>query len=239
MNAIAILLCAGSSSRMRGSVDDKILANLGKYPVFVYSLQAFNTHKETNLFVVVYRNEEQKKQLEALCDKFAEKPVIWIEGGKERQDSVFNALNQVGGEQQIVFIHDCARPLVSAKQLRKLYRAALTDGAACLAHRVVDTIKQLDETATSPRNAVLHDLDRHRLWAMETPQVFKSDLIKSCYSTILNSGRTITDDTAAVSEEGHKVTLVENPLPNPKITYPQDLLLAEPLLKLLSQETDQ
>ncbi len=236
MNAVAILLCAGSGSRMRDAVPDKVLAEIASKPVFQFSLEAFDAHAETTQLIVVYRDKEQREKLVSLVNKGTSKETNWIPGGTERQDSVYNALQSIEQDNAIVFIHDCARPLISASHIRKLFRAASEDGAACLAHRVVDTIKQIDSQASSPRKAILQNLDRHLLWAMETPQVFQGEIIKKCYNEIIEAGQTVTDDTAAVIQFGHPVTLVENTIPNPKITYPQDILLAEALLK--SQSND-
>jgi 2-C-methyl-D-erythritol 4-phosphate cytidylyltransferase len=133
-------------------------------------------------------------------------------GGKERQDSVRNALAALPADIAYVFIHDCARPLVRAEQLVGLHKIVRKENAVVLARRVSDTIKQHSDTGH------LKNLDRDRLWAMETPQVFARELIDEAYSKVALKKRRITDDAAAVEYLKHPVALLENTHPNPKLT---------------------
>lgn len=231
MNTVAILLCGGSGNRMRGEVVDKVLVNLAGRPVVDHSLLAFEQLKEISAYWVVYRDKPQKIQLETRLAILTSKPVSWTRGGNERQDSVFNALEAIPAGTQNLMIHDCARPLIEPEALRAVYRAMVEDKAAVLAHRVVDTIKQVSARTRTNRKVRLKDLDRQRLWAMETPQAFDFSLIHAAYRKLRQENLQVTDDTAAVSQYGQKVTLVENPFPNPKITRPEDLILAELMLQ--------
>ena len=231
MKTIAILLCAGAGNRMGESVAGKVLVQLDNRPIFDHSLRAFEAHPHTDGYLIVYRNWAQKKQLERRILKMTGRPMIWIEGGDERQESVFNALQALPRDTEYVFIHDCVRPLIRPGQLEKLYRAVVEDKAACLAHRMVNTVKQVAPGSTGTRKLQLINLDRNTLWAMETPQVFSAALIRDCYHKAKKDGIPITDDSATVIHYGHKVTLVENPHSNPKITFPEDLSLAQFLLE--------
>lgn len=234
-NTALILLAAGRGTRMGGMVEDKVLAPLGGRPVFVHAVEAFMRAGFVSRFVVVYRDATQRAALTRLMERGAarEWPVIWVRGGRERQDSVAHALaalaRQPGAD--FVFIHDCARPLVDAAVLRSVHEAVQRDRAAVLAHRVIDTIKQLPARARDARGRRLKTVDRARLWAMETPQAFARDLITRAYAEVQRRGLRITDDAAALElVTRHGVTLVENPHPNPKITRPADLVFAEFLL---------
>jgi 2-C-methyl-D-erythritol 4-phosphate cytidylyltransferase len=229
----AILLAAGRGSRMRGVVDDKVLAPLAGRLVFVHSLEAFATAGIVARCVVVYRDAAQRTQLAALyaSGPMRDLPVRWVRGGRERQDSVARALAALPRATDFVFIHDCARPLVRPEVLRELDLALRRDGAACLAHRVTDTIKRLPAGAPDANRRRLATLDRERLWAMETPQAFARTLIVAAYAEVQRRGLRITDDAQAVEIASHHgVTLVENPHPNPKITRPADLRYVEFLL---------
>ena len=248
MEKAAILLAAGSGSRMRGIVEDKLLAKIAGKPVFQYSAEAFARAKNIEKVVVVYRDDEQKAALNHVFSQMDVLPyqVLWTRGGSERQDSVFNGLEAMTLSTDMVCIHDCARPMVSPAQINDLYNAALKDKAAVLAHRVVDTIKQTPARSRGRRRIPLKDVQRNRLWAMETPQAFKYDLIFEAYREVRLNGNTITDDTAAVALKGARVTIVENPHPNIKVTVPQDLQLIEFLLNnpietepLSDQESDE
>jgi 2-C-methyl-D-erythritol 4-phosphate cytidylyltransferase len=216
----AILLAAGSSRRMNGAVPDKILAPLAGRPVFAHSAAAFACSGVADFYVVVYRDQAQ--MLELSC--YAPTPAVYVPGGRERQDSVAHALAELPADVAYVFIHDCARPLVQTAQLVALHRIVRRENAVVLAHRITDTIKQ------HRGDGHLRDLDRSRLWGMETPQVFARDLICRAYGRVIARGTAITDDAAAVEKLGHPVALLENPHPNPKLTGPADLAYLEFLL---------
>ena len=215
-----ILLAAGSGSRMNGAVSDKVLAPLAGRPVFVHSVVAFMESSIADFYVVVYRDARQMTELMA----YAPTPSALVQGGRERQDSVMNALAALPEDISYVFIHDCARPLVRPEQLVALHKIVRKEGAVVLAHRVTDTIKE------HRGEGRLRTLDRRNLWAMETPQVFAFDLIARAYARVHARRQHITDDAAAVERLGHPVALLENPHPNPKLTTPTDLAYFEFLL---------
>jgi 2-C-methyl-D-erythritol 4-phosphate cytidylyltransferase len=216
----AILLAAGSGTRMAGAVTDKVLAPLAGRPAFAHTAAAFMASGVADYYVVLYRDQRQMTELAA----YAPTPSVLVRGGRERQHSVMNALAVLPDDIAYVFIHDCARPLVRPEQLVALHKIVRRENAVVLAHRVTDTIKEHRDDAR------LRTLDRTRLWAMETPQVFARDLIVRAYSRVAARGLGITDDAAAVELLGHPIALLENPHPNPKLTTPADLAYLEFLL---------
>ena len=227
MRNAAILLAAGSSRRMQGLVVDKVLAPLGDRPVFAHSVAAFLESGVADFYAVVYRDQRQMTELSA----FAPTPTVFVRGGRERQHSVANALEELPSDIGHVFIHDCARPLVRAEQLVALLKIVQIEHAAALAHRVTDTIKQ------HSGNGRLKTLDRANLWAMETPQVFTRELIHRAYARVIERELSITDDVAAVELLGHSVALLENTHANPKLTTPADLAYMEFLLTKAGRAT--
>lgn len=216
----AILLAAGSSRRMDGTVPDKILAPLAGKPVFAHSAATFYRSGVIDFFVVTYRDQQQMVELSA----YAPTPTVFVRGGAERQHSVAAALAELPDDVGYVFIHDCARPLVRAEQLVALHKIVRREDAVVLAHRVTDTVKE------HRGEGRLRTLDRQRLWAMETPQVFSRKLIDRAYAAVAERKLAITDDAAAVELLKHPVALLENPHPNPKLTQPADLGYLEFLL---------
>ncbi len=230
MSHAAIFLCAGSGTRMRGAVQDKVLVPLNGQAVVLHSLKAFQEADIIDQIMIVYRDDEQRGQLE---EAFASVPhnytLGWVEGGKERQDSVFNALNELSLLVEYVYIHDCARPCIHPQALRDLHKAVVEDDAAVLAHRVTDTIKKASTRKTLSKRR-LKDVPRASLWAMETPQAFAREEIAEAYRRLRLDGLSVTDDTAALAQQGIGVTLVENLTPNPKLTVPGDLPYLEFLL---------
>lgn len=233
MENAAVLLCAGSSMRMKGHVEDKALVPLLGKPAMLYSLESFIASGTVNMAAIVTRNSEQRKNIEMMMGTLRNRQTMlvkWVEGGIRRQDSVANALEAIPENMQSIFIHDCARPLIRFSTIRNLSEIAAKDKAVCLAHRMVDTIKEVENETENLRLLNLKDCDRTRLWAMETPQVFERTLICDAYRRAQKEGWNITDDTSAVLHSGHRVTLLETPYPNPKLTVPEDIAIIEHFL---------
>ncbi len=233
MSNAAIMLCAGRATRMRGVVADKVLAPLAGRPVLEHSLRAFLAADIVGAYVFVVRDATQQAVITALAAKAGvpRGKMYFASGGAERQDSVLNGLRAAPPKTAAVFIHDCARPLVTPAALRALAAAVKKDRAAVLAHRVTDTIKQTPTSAGAKlRRLKLKDLQRDLLWAMETPQAFAHTVILKAYEKVRAKKWRITDDVAAAALAGQTCTLVENPSPNPKLTHPEDFTWAELLL---------
>jgi len=227
----AIVLAAGAGRRMEGGADDKALTPLAGRPAFLFSVDAFREAGLVEQIVLVDRDDAQRRRFEdALAETRPSGPTIaFARGGAERQDSVAEGLAALGAGYGLVFIHDAARPLITARALRRLRDAAREDRAAALARRVHDTIKRVPDPERL-RATELEDLDRSRLWAVETPQAFEADLIAEGYRILRENGGRATDDTAAAALAGAACTLVPNPDPNPKLTAPADLRWIECLL---------
>ena len=198
---------------MQGAVNDKVLAPIAGRPVFAHSVGAFMASGVADFYVVVYRDYRQMMAL----SPYAPTPSVMVQGGRERQDSVMNALKALPDDIQHVFIHDCARPMVRPEQLVALHKIVRKEKAVVLAHRLTDTVKEHHVSGK------LRSLDRTKLWATETPQVFSRELIVRAYERIADKRLKVTDDAAAVEGLRHSVALLENNFPNPKLTTPADL----------------
>lgn len=218
----ALLLAAGSGTRMRGKVGDKILAPIHGRTAFSYSMRAFASCDEIDCIGIVYRDDAQKERLSSALETSMPQEIVWAHGGPERQHSVLNGLRALPSEASLTLIHDCARPLITRDLIRILIETARADGAASLAHPVTDTIKRIPANGELKR-ITPEDLRRQHLWAMETPQVFQHPAILEAYRQITDQGLSITDDCAAATHAGIKTTLVHNTAPNPKITTAGDL----------------
>lgn len=231
----AIILAAGRGARIQDLVSDKVLAPLAGRPVIAYSVAAFQQSGSVTQIVIAYRDPAQREALATALANIGEglpKDLIWVPGGTERQDSVLAGLQALPDSTELVFIHDAARPLLTPQTIRALAAAAQKSGAACLARRVTDTIKQTAPVGPVGSEAVsLRTVDRARLWAVETPQVFSRDLIVTAYQKVRAAGLHVTDDTSALEASGHPVTLIESRTPNPKLTTPADLAYLEYLVK--------
>lgn len=227
----AVLLAGGSSRRMNGSVEDKILWKLNQKTVFSYSFEVFSTCDFIAEIIIVCRDEAQ---MTLLLNEISQnsKSVNFCFGGKERQNSVYNGLKQASRDCSYVYIHDLARPLIRIENILSMYSILEKETAVTLGHRVSDTIKRCDEKTDPTKIATnLTDLDRNTLWAMETPQAFPFPNILSAYERVEADNLSITDDNAAYEYLGGKVQIIENPFPNPKITKTEDLHYLEFLIK--------
>lgn len=230
MSNTAILLAGGSSSRMQNYVEDKILMIIQDKPLFAYSIEAFIESAAVDSLLIVYKDTQQKSFIEQWILNNIDIPnsleLCWAQGGLRRQDSVLAGLKALTHKTEYVFIHDLARPLIQAESIRKIYQTLLVEDAAVLAHPVADTIKQIIPESSN----MLKDLNRDTLWAMETPQAFKYSLAYKAYEEVDKRNLQITDDAAALSLIGHPISIVENDLPNPKITLQSDVDYLEFLL---------
>ena len=217
---VAIIVAAGEGQRMGGI--DKMFASINGRPALARVLDAFQGCKKIDQIVVVMG----AKNIEA-CRKLV-KSEGWskvkdiVPGGKRRQDSVAEGLKRVKDADWIV-IHDGARPLVTSDLIERGLAAAKETGAAVAAVPVTDTIKTVKDDEIVDKT-----LSRQNLRAIQTPQVFRADIIKKAYQ---NATGDVTDDAALVEKAGYKVKLYMGSYANIKITTPDDLAVAEALLK--------
>lgn len=213
----AIIVASGSSRRMGF---DKLMAPLAGRPVLEHSLATLAGSAEIDLLVVV-TDDERFRQLDLSSIR---KPVLRVDGGAERQHSVQKGLAALPAEVQWVAIHDGARPLITTEGIRLVLLAAREHGAASLAHPITETLKR----ATSDDH-VSESVSREQLWAMETPQCFQLAPLREAYRSVIAEGLTVTDEVSVLQHLGRPVKLVANPSPNPKVTFPADLILATAL----------
>jgi len=216
----AIIAAAGESRRMSGI--DKVLALLGGKPVISYVLDAFEECESISQIVVVVSKDNTEKCRELIAENKYAKPIEVCVGGKRRQDSVVAGLKQLDKCGWVV-IHDGARPLVTRELIERGLEVAQETGAAVAAVPVTDTVKIADDD-----QIVLETPPRQNLWAVQTPQVFRFDIISKAYQKAAGD---VTDDASLVERLGHKVKLYMGSYDNIKITNPDDLILAGVLLK--------
>ena len=232
-NCTAIVLAAGMGKRMGSEVPKQFLL-LGGRPVLCHSLACF---EKSSLIrdIILVTGEETIGLCREITDKYGfHKIKTIIPGGKERHDSVYAGLKACR-DTDFVFIHDGARPFITEEILQRAYRGALETGAACTAVPSKDTIKIADNEGNVEATP-----DRRRMWIVQTPQVFRYDLILSAHQKIRNGGAGtlsgITDDAmVAESQTEAKVKLTMGSYENIKITTPVDLFLAEAVLEFLKK----
>lgn len=220
----AVIPAAGQGKRMQTTVSKQFL-HLQGMPVIVHTLQAFDSCDEVGEVVLVCA-EGEKTVYEDLIGVFEIKKVFRVvAGGAERQDSVYNGLQAVPDDTDIVLVHDGARPLVDAGIIGRVIAAAGSCGAAVAAVPVKDTIKMADAAGLVEKT-----LERGRLYQVQTPQGFRYDLLKNAYEQARQTGYLGTDDASLVERLGVKIQLVPGAYENIKITTAEDMVLAEAVL---------
>lgn len=218
----AIIVAAGSSQRMGF---DKLFATVAGKPVIAHTLQAFERASAVNEIIVVAR-EDRHDEIRKISDagNFTKVRSI-ITGGERRQDSVRAGLDRLSANEKYVAVHDAARPLVTPEEIERVFESCQKHEAAALAESVNDTIKR-----AGTDHVITGSVDRHQLYVMQTPQVFKRTLIEEAYRAADAENVLLTDEVSAVERLGRKAILVLNSDFNFKITYPRDLALAELIL---------
>lgn len=220
----AVIVAAGKGTRMGPNVDKLFLEVAGR-PIVAHTWQRFNDAPAIGEIIVVVRDGMQSAFSELAAQFGLNKAHRYVVGGKERQDSVWNGLSALGADTDVVAIQDGARPCTTNELIEATIAAAREMGAAVAAQRVTDTIKESDGGGLIARN-----IDRSRLWAVQTPQTFRVSVIRSALAAVRERGLLVTDDTAACELIGQAVKLVDSAAPNPKATAPGDLSYIENVL---------
>ncbi|MFT8872752.1 MAG: 2-C-methyl-D-erythritol 4-phosphate cytidylyltransferase [Sporolactobacillus sp.] len=221
----AIVVAAGRGSRM-GGAQNKVLLPLCGVPLIVHTLRVFEQAAECLGIVLVTKEQEIPIFRRLVEAEQLTKVYALTSGGAERQQSVAHGLQHVTGPaDQVVLIHDGARPFVTAGEAAAVTERATVVGAAVLAVPVKDTIKMVEE------GLVKHTLSRESLWAIQTPQAFRLSVIRAAHRQGAEQHVTVTDDAALVEHAGWQVAVVEGSYRNIKLTTPEDWLVAEQMLK--------
>lgn len=219
----AIVAAAGSSRRMEG--ENKLLLPLDGIPVLARTLMALNGAELVDEIVVAVR-EEDLLPTGDLCRIYGvSKPVKIVRGGETRLASVLAASLECREEAAFLAVHDGARPLADPALIDRVVALAHRTNAAAPAVPVKDTIKVIRD------NVVVSTPPREELRAIQTPQVFDAQLLRAALQAAAASGVEVTDDCSAVERLGKEVYLTEGSYENLKITTPEDLLLAEGLMR--------
>lgn len=237
----AIVLAAGSGSRMKSDVAKQYML-LRDRPLIWYALQAVEESSVIDDCILVTGAEDISYVKEEIVARYGlHKVTAVIAGGKERYDSVYNALQAIADGDMTnpehngyVFIHDGARPFLTEEILKRCLAEVEKTGACVAGMPVKDTIKIADSDGYAVQTP-----ERSLVWQIQTPQVFEIPLITAAYESLMQNrdrqtpdGQGITDDAMVVERfTGHRVKLVQGSYENIKITTPEDLVIAEALLQ--------
>ncbi|MFN7930447.1 MAG: 2-C-methyl-D-erythritol 4-phosphate cytidylyltransferase, partial [Blastocatellia bacterium] len=201
---------------------------LAGVPILFHTLLRFETCPDIDAIAVALPVGELVEFGEELTKRDFQKPFHLVPGGKERSDSILNALEAVAGlSPEIVVVHDAVRPFVTTRQISAVTARAREIGAAILALPAVDTIKEVEN------GLITRTLDRRRIYRAQTPQAFRYDLLlraNEAARAAFVPSELMTDDSLLVERLGAPIAIVEGSADNLKITTPEDLHLAEILI---------
>lgn len=231
MYITAIVLAAGEGLRFQSRVP-KALIEINSQPIITYCLKVISKHPSIKDIVVVVNTQNRDKIIKAIKRHHIDKIVRVITGGRRRQDSVYQGLKAANNRAELVLIHDGVRPFITKDIISSVVRRAKDTGAAIVGVPVKATVKSVKVSkcqGIKEEFMVEKTLNRKNLWEIQTPQVFRKDLILRAYE---NSGNAdVTDDAMLVEKSGVKVSVVLGSCDNIKITTPEDLKLAEAILQ--------
>ena len=205
---------------------DKLFAVIAGEPVIAHPIRAFERATSVGEIVVVAREDRHDEIRKISRDRGFKKVLSIVPGGERRQDSVRAGLDRISHDAKYVAVHDAARPLITPEQIERAFEQCRVHGAAALAQPVNDTLKRADADLL-----VVGSVDRHQIYAMQTPQIFERKLLEDAYHAVYAENILVTDEVSAVERLGYKVALVLDDDFNLKITYSRDLPVADFIIR--------
>lgn len=225
MHVTAIVPAAGSGVRFGGVVPKQYLPLAGR-PLLAWALKALAASGRVDCTILAVAAGQEARCRAEILEPNGLRVDHVVAGGADRQASVYAGLSKAPAGTDVILVHDGARPLVTVETIRAAVEAAASDGAAVVGAPVTDTIKAADAECR-----VTETLPRGRLWAAQTPQVFRAAWLREAHERALRDGFRGTDDSVLVERLGYKVRLVAGSPDNLKITTTADLAQAEQILR--------
>lgn len=222
MSCGVIIAAAGKGKRMGAAINKQFIF-LNDKPILVHTLERFQSFPWVTEIVVVVHPEEVYL-VEELIQKYNLFVTAVVPGGAERQDSIQNGLNYIQSEW--VMVHDGARPFINSRKLEELYSNVIIKDAVVLGVPVKDTVKVIDGSGI-----IVDTPDRKSLWAIQTPQAFRTSILIDAFDKAIKDGFIGTDDSSLVERIGVKVHVIDGDYNNIKITTQDDLIHAKVILE--------
>lgn len=222
---VAIVVAGGSGKRFGSELPKQFLV-LGGKPMIFHTLEKFENCPAIDEIILVLASDKIGYFRSLPETQKLKKLVKIIAGGKTRAESVFNGLQAVPENCQIVVVHDGARPFVSGEEISQTVAAAQAHGAACLTVKITDTVKEI-----STSGEIIGTINRDKLRRALTPQAFRLEILQKAFAAEADLSASVTDECLLVEKLGYSVFAVEGNPKNIKITTREDFLLAEFFLK--------
>lgn len=220
---IAIIPSAGKGKRLKSEKPKQFL-EINGIPLIIHTLLKFENHPQVD-GIIICTSSEYLKFTKNLVDSFSLKKILDIvKGGETRQDSVFCGVKSSPPDTEIFLVHDAVRPFVSSKLISEVIENTKKYGASVPALPVRDTLNKVKE------EIIIQNIDRTDLFAIQTPQGIKAKILKTLLEKAKNSNLIFSDESSLLLYYGYEVRIVKGLFINFKITYPEDLFLAEKLI---------
>jgi 2-C-methyl-D-erythritol 4-phosphate cytidylyltransferase len=220
---IGLILTAGGIGKRFVSETPKQFVFLKGKPLFILTLDNLLKIQEFNNIILTYPKSWENVFFDLIEQFPPSRTVDFVEGGSERFYSVWNALQHPSIKStDIVLIHDAVRPFVTSSLIERLLNGIANFDGVIPGIKVKDTLKESDENGV-----VLHTFNRDKIFAIQTPQAFKTQIIVESYSKAINEGKIFTDDSGVAEFAGFRIKIVEGEEINIKITTPLDFAFAE------------
>ncbi|WWU56200.1 2-C-methyl-D-erythritol 4-phosphate cytidylyltransferase [Paraclostridium sordellii] len=205
---------------------NKQFIKLDNKEIIAYTIDKFYINDEIDDIVVVIKKDEEDYFKKNILEKYKFKNIKIAYGGEERQDSVYNGIQKLDKNCEVVLVHDGARPFVTEEIINNSIQEAKKHNAVVVGVKVKDTIKVVGEEGN-----IVDTPNRKYLWSVQTPQVFKYDIITKAYENAYNENYYGTDDAMLVEKIGYDVKMIEGSYDNIKITTQEDLNFGEQILR--------
>lgn len=226
MKNCVIIVAAGSGKRMRSAIAKQYIELKGR-TILSYTIETFNNSENIDDIILVTSKDAVDYVRREIIEKYGfDKVRTIVEGGAERQDSVYKGLKAVDSDTDVVLIHDGVRPFVADKYIAELESIAMEFGGCVLGAPVKDTIK-----VCNSEGYITDTPKRETLWLAQTPQCFKYDIIMKAYEKAEKEGYRGTDDSMLAERLGIRIKMVKGDYDNIKITTPEDLYMGEVILE--------
>lgn len=218
-----VIPAAGTGKRM-GAGKNKLLLPLNGIPVLIHTLLVFENDEECDGIILAINPNDEQEFIRLKKKYKLNKVLSFVHGGKERQDSVYNAIQTLITD-GVVLVHDGARPFISKETIHQVMKVAEQAGAAVVAVPVKDTIKKVKN------QQIVETIERSSLWAVQTPQAFRISILRDAHQLAVKQAFLGTDEASLVERLPYEISIVEGSYDNIKLTTPEDLYFAEAILR--------
>ena len=220
---VAVIPSAGKGERMKANKPKQFLEIKGT-PLLIHTLLKFEKHPQVDAVILSVSNEFINLTKKLVSSYNLKKVLKIVEGGKTRQESVFNGVKASPSETEIFLIHDAVRPFISSDLIGKIIKTAKDFGTGIPAIPVRDTLNKVS------KEEIIENIDRTGIFCIQTPQGIRADILKDLLEKAQREKLVFSDESTLLLHYGYKAKIVEGSFLNFKITYPEDLFLAEKLI---------